>query len=246
MLVKNWMTREVVTVDAGASMFEGIRLIKENDIHALPVLDNGKLVGIVTDRDLKRASASDATTLDIHELHYLLDKIKIRELMTKNPITVYADLTIEETAELLLAKKISGVPVVDHKGGLVGVITKTDLFRVIIALTGVGKRGIQFALQIKDSPGSIKAVEDIIRAYGGRIVSILTTYNRVPDGFRRIYIRMYGVQRERLQGLIEELKNDFRLIYMVDHLENRRQVFSVLNFLQETESLLAEMVSEAD
>lgn len=226
MLVKNWMTRDVITIDADARMYDAIKLMKDHGVNAIPVLSDDRLVGIVTDRDLKRASASDATSLDIYELHYLLDRITVREVMTADPVAVSQDLTIEETAGLLLEKRISGVPVIDREGRLKGIITKSDLFRVIMSLTGLGRRGIQFALQIKDSPGSIKGVADIIRAYGARIASILTTYERVPEGFRRIYIRIYDVKRERLQGLIEELKNEYRLLYMVDHLENQRQIYA--------------------
>lgn len=185
----------------------------------------GKLVGIVTDRDLKEASASDATTLEIHELLYLLSQIKVIKIMTKNPITVPPDYTIEETAQILLEKKISGVPVVDQKGKIVGTITQTDLFKALISLTGLAKRGIQFAFQLEDRPGSIKEVADIIRKNGGRMASILSSYDRVPQGQRNVYIRMYGIDRSRLDQLIKELKEKATILYMVDHRENRREIY---------------------
>ena len=118
----------------------------------LPVMKNSKLVGIVTDRDLKRASPSDANTLEVHELLFLISKIKVKEIMTENPVTLPFDFTVEEAAEVLLEKKISGAPVVDGKGKVIGAITKGDLFRVLIALTGVGKRGRQFAFVVEDRP----------------------------------------------------------------------------------------------
>ena len=139
MLVSNWMSKNVITVDVEDSMQHALKLMKENGIRMLPVLKKGKLVGVVTDRDLKRASASDATTLDIHELLYLISKIKVGSIMSKNLVTVPQNFTVEETAQVLLDNKISGVPVVDQNGGLVGIITQTDLFRVLISLTGVGK-----------------------------------------------------------------------------------------------------------
>jgi len=95
----------------------------------------------------------------------------------------------------------------------------------LISLTGVGKRGIQFAFQVEDRSGSIKEVADIIRNYGGRMVSILTTYENVPAGFRKVFIRMYGVDRERLPSLETELRKKAQLLYVVDHRENRREVF---------------------
>ncbi|MCJ7682916.1 MAG: CBS domain-containing protein, partial [Desulfobacteraceae bacterium] len=113
MLVRNWMTQNVIMVDANDSVVDATKKLKENDIRMLPVTKKGELVGIVTDRDLKRASASDATTLEVHELLYLIYKIKVKEIMTKNPITVPFDFTVEEAAEVLMKNKISGVPVVN-------------------------------------------------------------------------------------------------------------------------------------
>jgi acetoin utilization protein AcuB len=145
--------------------------------------------------------------------------------MTKDPITVPQNLTVEETAVVLLKNKISGAPVVDQNGQLVGTITQTDLFRVLISLTGVGKGGIQFAFQLEDRAGSIKEVADIIRLYGGRMVSILTSYDGVPEGYRKVFIRMHSIERARLQQLKEELSYKAALIYMVDHRENIREIF---------------------
>jgi acetoin utilization protein AcuB len=225
MLVKNWMSKKVITIDANDSMQDAIKLLREYKIHMLPVTKKDKLVGIVTDRDIKQASASDATTLDIHELIYLISKIKVKDIMTKEPIAVPPNFTVEETAEVLLNNRISGVPVVDHSGNIVGAITQTDLFRVLISLTGVGTRGIQFALLIDDKPGSIKEVADIIRAYGGRMVSILTSYDGVSDGYRKLYIRMHSIERSQLQELKEELIKVTGLLYMVDHREDKREVY---------------------
>jgi acetoin utilization protein AcuB len=224
MLVMNWMSKTVVTVDINDSMKDAIKLLKENGINMLPVMEKGNLVGILTDRDVKRSSASDATTLEIHELLFLISKIKVRDIMTKDPITVPSDYTIEETAEVLLEKNISGVPVVDKKK-VVGVITQTDIFRALISLTGVGKRGIQFAFQVEDTPGSIKEVTDIIREHGGRIVSILSSYENVPEGYRKVYIRDYGIERKELKQLKNQLKEKTTLLYMVDHRDNKREVY---------------------
>jgi acetoin utilization protein AcuB len=226
MLVKNWMSKDVITVNEDDSMQDALKLIKQHSIRMIPVLKSGQLVGVVTDRDLKRASASDATTLDVHELLYLISKIKVKNIMSKNPISVPPDLTVEETAEVLLNNKISGAPVVDDTGKVVGTITQTDLFRVLIALTGVGKRGIQFAFQAEDRPGSIKELADIIRRYGGRMVSILSSYENVPAGYRKVYIRMHGIERSKLPILKQELAKAATLLYLVDHRENKRELFT--------------------
>ena len=226
MLVKNWMSKSIITGDAEDSMDTATRLMKENKIKMLPVLKDGHLVGIVTDRDLKRASASDATSLEIHELLYLLTRIKIKTIMSENPVTVPEDYTVEETAEVLLRNKISGAPVVDQKGNIVGVITQSDIFRALISLTGIGKQGIQFAFQVDDRPGSIKELADIIRANGGRMTSILSSYDETPEGTRKVYIRMYGIDRVELIDLMEKLREKAKMLYMVDHREDKRQIFA--------------------
>ena len=225
MLVKEWMSKEVITVDANDSMQDAIKRLKEHNIRMLPVTKKGKLVGIVTDRDLKRASASDATMLEIHELLYILNNLKVEEIMTKNPITVPFDYTIEETAEVLLKNKISGVPVVGYKGQIEGTITQTDIFKAILSLTGLSKRGISFAFKLEDRPGSIKQVADIIRKYDGRMASILGSYDGVAEGYREVYIRAYNIARARLPQLKEELKEKAFLLYMVDHRQNSREIY---------------------
>ena len=226
MLVKNWMSKNVVTIDVNDSMQDAMKQLKEHGIRMLPVMKKGKLVGIVTDRDLKRASASDATSLEVHELLYLVTKIKVKDIMTKYPITVPPDYTAEETAQVLLDGKISGAPVVNDNGQVVGTITQTDIFRVLISLAGIGNGGIQFGFQIEDKPGSIKVVADIIRKYGGRMVSILTSYDEVPDGYRKVYIRMHSIERSKLQKLKEALSEQAALLYMIDQREDNREIYS--------------------
>jgi acetoin utilization protein AcuB len=226
MLVKNWMSKPAITIDADASMHDAIKLLKNHNIKMLPVMEKGNLVGIVTDRDIKRASASDATSLEIHELLYLISKIKIREIMTKNPITVPQDYTVEETAEILLKHNISGVPVVDQFSDVIGTITQNDIFRILISLTGAEKRGIQFGVEVEDRPGSTKEVTDIIREYGGRMASILTSYDMAPEGYRRVYIRMYGIDRFKINKLKEAIGEKASLLYLIDRREVHRETFS--------------------
>jgi acetoin utilization protein AcuB len=226
MLVKDWMTKVAATLDVDDSMQDASRLMKEKEVRMLPVMSKGKLVGVVTDRDLKRASASDATTLDIHELLYLISKIKVKDIMSKTIVTVPMDYTIEETAEILLKNKISGTPVVDHDGELVGTITQADIFKVILSLTGISKRGILFGFCLPDQPGSIKGVADVIREFGGRMASILTSYEGAPEGQRYVFLRMYGVAREKLPALMDALRSKNKLLYMVDHAANRREIYS--------------------
>jgi acetoin utilization protein AcuB len=145
--------------------------------------------------------------------------------MTKKVVTVPPDFTIEETAEVLMNQDISGAPVANEQGEMEGIITSTDLYKALIALSGLGRRGIQFAFQIEDRPGSIKELTDIIRAAGGRIASIMSSYDRVREGWRNVFIRVYEINRQTLPQLIKDLQNQATMLYMVDHKENKRQIF---------------------
>ena len=145
--------------------------------------------------------------------------------MTKDPVTVPFDYTVEETAALLFVHNISGVPVIDRTGRPVGVITKTDIFQVLISLTGFSKRGIQFAFKLIDRPGAIKDVTDYLRDYGGRIACILSTRERADNGYINVYIRAYNfdpVSRRRIRAVI---KNKIPPLYVIDHEDKVREIF---------------------
>jgi acetoin utilization protein AcuB len=116
--------------------------------------------------------------------------------------------------------------VVDQNGKVVGIITKGDLFRVLVPLTGVGKKGIQFALLLSDRRGAIKEITDIVRENGGRIMSVLTSYTDAPEGSLKLYLRMYGLEREKLKTLKEKIGAKSSILYMVDHRENTREIYS--------------------
>ncbi len=225
MLIRYWMSKPVITVEKNDSMQQAATLMKENRIRLLPVIDKGKLCGILSDRDLKRASASDATSLDVHELLYLVSKIKVADIMTRDVVTVNQDWTMEEAADLMLDRKISGAPVVDDKRQLCGVITQTDMFKATLYITGLKKRGFHLAFVLEDTPGSIMEIVNVVREFGGRMASILSTYERAPTGYRNVYLRFYDVSRDRIDDMLKILKGKAKLRYMVDHRENRRILF---------------------
>jgi acetoin utilization protein AcuB len=225
MLVKNWMSKEVITVDADDTMQNAIYILQEQNIKMLPVMDGANLVGIITDRDLKKASPSDATTLDMHELLFLISKIKVKDLMNEPVFTARSDDTVEEAAALLLEKKISGLPVIDENNQLVGIITRSDIFRVLLSLSGLGKKGIQFAIRIKDMPGIIKEVRELIHEHGGRTASILSSSDNAPEGYLNFYFRIYQIDREKLPSLLDKVREKGTLLYVVDHREDKRTIY---------------------
>ena len=237
MLVKNWMSKPVITVNENDSMQDAINLLKQHNIRMLPVMGKDKMVGVITDRDLKKASVPDAKILEVHKLIYIFSKIKIKDLMTKNPIFVPYDYTVEETAEILLANKISGVPVINEEEKLVGIITQTDLFRVIFSLTGVGKQGLQLGLRIFDRLRAVQQLTDIIRSYGSRVSSILTSNDRVPPGYRMVYIRIFDIDYPSLQSLTEEIRENAELLYMIDHNSRKRYIYDQTDTYDEIEQI---------
>jgi acetoin utilization protein AcuB len=131
-LVKHWMTRDVITITPDTSLHEAHRLMTEKRIRRLPVVDHGKLVGIITLGDVRSAEPSAASTLSVWEMNNLLAKLKVSEIMTREPTTISQEATISTVAEIMLEKKFSGLPVVDNAGKLVGIITESDIFRLVV------------------------------------------------------------------------------------------------------------------
>ncbi len=132
-LVREWMTTEVITITPDTNLPDAHQLMTKEEIRRLPVVTkNGRLVGIVTRGDVRGAEPSAATSLSIWELNYLIGRLKIKELMTKNPITVSPEATIGEVARTMLEKRVSGLPVVAEDGRLVGIITESDIFSMVV------------------------------------------------------------------------------------------------------------------
>ena len=152
--------------------------------------------------------------------------IGVSDIMTRKIITLAPDTTVEEAAEVLLKQKISGAPVVDDAGRLLGVITKSDLFRMLIALTGLPNRGIQFALKVKNRPDVIPELMAIFGEYEGQLVNVLISHKPTTDQkFVKVYFRILGLDRSRLDALKEDLREKATLLYLVDYFENRREIY---------------------
>jgi acetoin utilization protein AcuB len=211
MLVKDWMTADPITVGPDTSVMKTSQMMKENNVRRLPVLDeSGKLVGIVSDRDLKEASPSKATTLDVHELYYLLSELKVKDIMSRKVRTILPNDTVEKAAVIMLESKVTGLPVAED-GKVVGILSEGDVFRVLTSITGIYRGGTVFSFVLEDRPGSIKEVADVIRKHGGRMVSILTSYDMCEEGTRKVAIRIADMAQDKLQGLEKELEGEFTL-----------------------------------
>ena len=130
-LIKDWMTRDVITITPETTLPEAHRLMIKNKIRRLPVVQDGQLIGIITRGDVRGAEPSEATSLSIWELNYLLAQLSIDEIMTREPVAISPEATIQDAAQLMLDHKISGLPVVDEQTQVVGIITESDIFRLV-------------------------------------------------------------------------------------------------------------------
>ena len=170
MLVGERMSRPPVTIGPEMSIHDAVALFKKERIRRAPVIKGGKLVGIVSEKDLLNASPSPATTLSVWEMNYLLSKLTVAEVMTKDVITVAEDTPIEEAARIMADNKIGGLPVV--KGTrVVGIITETNLFKMFIELMGAREKGVRVTALIEDKPGMLAKLTKAITEAGGNFIA---------------------------------------------------------------------------
>ena len=210
MRIGDIMTENPLTVDSETSIFDAKRIMKENNIRRLPVVDKGRLAGMVTERMILEASPSPATSLSIHELHYLISKMKVKEIMVKNPITISPDTTFEEALLLGQEKRIGAFPVMD-KGKLVGITTESDLVRFITSIWGAREKASTIIIDgISQRFGLFKEIVSIIDRHEVPILGIMTyiALGRV-DCCLIIRVKTKGVD-----SLVKDLKKArFKVIY---------------------------------
>ena len=204
MLVAERMTRDPIVVYDNTSIYEAIKIIRDNKVRRLPVLnDKGALVGIVSEKDLLFASPSPATSLSIYELHYLLSRIKVADVMTTEVITVTEDTPLEEAARIMADNKIGGLPV-ERKGDLVGIITETDLFKIFLELLAAREMGVRLTMLVPDEKGVLAKVTSEIADLGGNIVSLGTFLGEDPTN-ALLTIKVQDVEEEDLVKAMEPL-----------------------------------------
>jgi acetoin utilization protein AcuB len=199
MLVKDWMSPAPLTVSPETPVLEALRLLKERGFRRLPVVEGSKLIGIVTDKDLKDAMPSKATTLSVWELNYLLSKLTVREVMATNVLTVNSLETLEDAALRMQERKLGGMPVLDNAGALVGILTITDVLGALVRVLGLKEGGVRVTLEVPDQPGALGVAVEAIKP--SNILSVATAGLR--EGQRRFVLRVNG---EGLDGLAERLR----------------------------------------
>jgi acetoin utilization protein AcuB len=215
MLVKDWMTKEVITLEENESILKAAQILKKYKIRRLPITKDGKLVGIITHTDINAVAPSKVTPLDVHELYSFLAEIKVKEVMTKNPLTVKPDNTVEYAAILMLENKISGLPVVNEHNYVVGIITQTDIFKLLIEISGVYKSSYHLGLLIKSSE-DIPLIFDLFKSLKISIHSMFVWED--PEENKNkifVFIRLEEEDKQLLEHLQKELKKRFELLYLL-------------------------------
>ena len=204
MTVKSVMTHNPFTVGPQSPITDAQALMKREKVHRLPVLDSAKrLVGIVSEKDLLYASPSPATTLNVYEMHSLLAKLKVESVMTRKLITITSDTLVEDAARALVDNNIGGLPVVDN-GTLVGIVTESDLFRLLIDLFGTRTKGVRATLRVPERPGELADTTRVIAEAGGNVISIGTfSGNDVTNSV--MILKVENIDRERLTAILEPL-----------------------------------------
>jgi acetoin utilization protein AcuB len=204
MLVRERMSTSPVTIGANETITEALRLMRESQVRRLPVVDDECApVGIVSEKDLLYASPSPATSLSIYEMHYLLSRLSVAELMTTDLITVTPDTPLEEAARVMADNKIGGLPVVEQ-GKLVGIITETDIFKVFLELLGARDKGLRLTLHIPERKGEMARLTTAIAELGGNILALGTFLGDDP-ATAVVTVKVEDVSWPLLEAAMREL-----------------------------------------
>lgn len=204
MIVRDFMTKNPIYTNPKELISNVKSTMDREQITKVPVLDDsGKLIGVITKTDLKKTMPSNATTLDIYELSYLLSKITVEKVMKTHPITIQKDATIEEAAKIMSEKGISSLIVMDGEV-LSGILTKTDLFKAVVDMFGFRYEGVRAEVEASDNPGELAKISKAIADKNGKIVSVITA-----DGSdvskRLITIKIIGLAKEKVREILDNL-----------------------------------------
>ena len=204
MLVHERMSKNPITITEDTPISEALQFMRDENVRRLPVLNKkGELVGIVSERDLLYASPSPATSLSIYEIHYLVSKITVSEVMTKDVLTVTEYIPLEEAARIMADNKIGGLPVT-RDGKLVGIITESDLFKIFTEILGARDMGVRLSMLVPEQPGILADITRAIADMGGNIVSLGTFLGEDPTN-RLITVKVADVPEDKLVAEMKTL-----------------------------------------
>jgi len=207
MLVRDHMTRNPVTVLPSLSVQDALALMREKRIRRLLVTDaQGKLVGIVSEKDLLYASPSPTTSLSVFEIPYLLSKLSVEKVMTRQVLSVTVDAPLEEAALVMADRKIGGLPVLDE-GKLVGIITETDVFRTFLKVLGGRSKGVRATVRVTGAKGTIAKITAALSEAGGDIVGMGAIDIQTPSGATvwQLVLKVQGIGKDRLVAAVKPL-----------------------------------------
>ncbi len=196
MLVGNRMTRNVITGTPHMSHREALDLMRQHKIRRLPVLDGKRLVGIVSEEDLLSTAPSPATTLSIYEIYTLLDKLTLDKIMVSPVVTVAPDCPLVDAAQIMIKYRVGCLPILDGDT-LVGIITETDVLKILVEVLGGGEPGFHFTVELLDRPGTLADMANAVAEAGGNIVSVVTFGSQ--DHERQISIKEQGADEQKLR-----------------------------------------------
>ena len=195
------MKKDLITITKDERMTTAKKILKEKNIRHLPVVDGKRLIGLVSNMDIRKAEASPATSLEIRELHYLLDKLTVGEIMTRNVITISPDISVEEATTLLHDNKIGCLPVVED-GNLVGILTENDVMDILIEVMGMKEKGSRLEILVEDKPGALADVTRLIKEHNVNIISVVTDAADEP-GKRLVVFKLKTFYFEPIKKAME-------------------------------------------
>jgi acetoin utilization protein AcuB len=215
MFVRDRMSSPAVTITPDTSLQAALNLMHEHRFRRLPVVDDkGRLVGIVSERDLLYASPPPAPLLSGLELNHLLTELRVDEIMTRNILTATPDTFVEDAARLMVDNKVGGLPVVHEDNRVVGVITETDVFRALIELYRAGHAGLYLTLKAPDRVGLMVELSRVILGLGGEIVGLSSSYDKA-NGKYRLVIKGQEIDKDRVVAFLRSLGYEVTRAYEV-------------------------------
>lgn len=201
MFVGERMSRPVISVSPDMPINDVLAMFRKEHIRRAPVMKDGKLLGIVSERDLLNATPSSVTTLSIWELNYLISKVTVKDVMAKKVVTVDQDTPIEEAARIMADKKIGGVPVVSGEN-VVGIITETDLFKIFLELMGARQKALRVTATIAERPGTLAQLTQAVAQNGGNFISF-GMFSGPDANSRVVTFKVDGLDKNQIREVLE-------------------------------------------